>query len=58
MESLFSNERIDFDLPNTEVIYFLSYLNNNEATELFQHFKCKIKLENAKFPKQQKLFYP
>ena len=58
MESLFSNERIDFDLPDVEVIYFLSYLNNNEATKLFQHFKCKITLENAKFPKPQKLFYP
>ncbi len=34
--SLFSNERIDFDLPDAEVIYFPSFLNTKEALALFQ----------------------
>lgn len=36
MESLFSNESMDFDLPDAEVIYFPTFLNANESSDLFQ----------------------
>lgn len=37
MTSLFLNERIDIDLPQAEVSYFSSFLNQQEAKELFEH---------------------
>jgi alkylated DNA repair dioxygenase AlkB len=36
MESLFSKERIELDLPDAEVIYFPNFLNPGESSELFQ----------------------
>jgi alkylated DNA repair dioxygenase AlkB len=37
MDSLFSNERIDFNLPDAEVIYFPVFLNVQDSAELFQN---------------------
>ncbi|WP_432673133.1 alpha-ketoglutarate-dependent dioxygenase AlkB family protein [Flavobacterium sp. SM2513] len=36
-QSLFLDERMDFDLPDAEVIYFPSFLYAREAAELFDH---------------------
>ena len=35
-QSLFSNERVNFDLPDAEVNYFPSFLESKESSELFQ----------------------
>ena len=37
MESLFSNERVDFDLPDAEVLYFPNFLSGEESALLFKH---------------------
>lgn len=37
MESLFSNERVDFNLPDAEVIYFPNFLFGEEGIGLFKH---------------------
>lgn len=37
MESLFSNEKVVFDLPDADVSYYDNFLNFNEAAELFNH---------------------
>jgi len=42
MESLFSKERIDFNLPDAEVLYFPAFLNARDSAELFQNL-----LENS-----------
>lgn len=34
--TLFANNQIDFDLPDAEVIYFPTFLNNVESENLFQ----------------------
>lgn len=36
-QSLFSEDRMDFDLPDAEVIYFPSFLETSAATELCNH---------------------
>lgn len=36
MDSLFSNERLDFDLPQAEISYIPCFLNVQEAAELFE----------------------
>lgn len=37
MSSLFSNEKIVFDLPQSEIIYYPSFLNSKEAADLFDY---------------------
>lgn len=37
MDAIFSNEQIDFDLPQSEVIYIPNFLMELEAAELFEH---------------------
>lgn len=36
MESLFSKDKIDFDLPDAEVIYYPAFINSNESLQLFK----------------------
>jgi alkylated DNA repair dioxygenase AlkB len=37
MDSLFPNNRTDFDLPDAEIIYLPTFLSANEAQELFDN---------------------
>ena len=39
MNSLFSNERIDFDLPQAEISYIPDFLNKQEALKLLQNLE-------------------
>jgi alkylated DNA repair dioxygenase AlkB len=36
-QSLFSEERVDFDLPDAEVIYYPTFLSAEEAGQLYAH---------------------
>lgn len=39
MDSLFINERIDFDLPQADISYIPSFLKEQEALKLFEHLE-------------------
>ena len=36
MESLFSNDKINFDLPDAEVIYYSKFINSKQSSQLFK----------------------
>lgn len=39
MDSLFLNERIDFDLPQADISYIPNFLKEQEALKLFEHLE-------------------
>lgn len=46
MDFLFSNERIDLDLPDAEVIYFPSFLDAEQSASIYQHLTAETPWRN------------
>ena len=44
MDSLFSEDKINFELPDAEVVYFPNFINEKKAKELYLHLLNDLKM--------------